>query len=57
MNPKKADDQHNLDELKKYMDLPAKDKLDYLEELNKFLDTATPEKNKIIWRKLKKMGW
>jgi hypothetical protein len=41
------------DQLRKYMLLTPKEKLDYLEELTKFLNAATPEKNKKIWEKLK----
>ncbi|MFH1874113.1 MAG: hypothetical protein ABH859_02880 [Pseudomonadota bacterium] len=58
---KKKDDQkceeYNVENLKKYMQLSATQKLEYLEELNKFLAAATPFKNKKVWEKLKKLGW
>ena len=48
---------HNIDQLKTYMQLPVEKKMEYLEQLNKFLDLATPLKNKKIWKRLKTMGW
>ena len=57
MNRKRNKAEYDIEALKRYMRLSAKKKLEYLEELNKFLSIATPEKNKKIWRKLKDMGW
>ena len=57
MKSNKTSNNFELDEIKRYMQLPAKKKLEYLEELNRFLSLAMPEKNKKIWRKLRELGW
>lgn len=57
MNRKRNKSEYDIEALKRYMKLSAKEKLEYLEELNKFLSIAIPEKNKKIWKKLKDMGW
>jgi|GEM_PF-2591428 hypothetical protein len=54
---KNADDYYNLDDLKNYMALPAKEKLNSLERLNAFFVKAVPAQNKAIWQRLKKIGW
>ncbi len=46
-----------VEKLKRFMILSPKEKLEYLEELNRFLSLAMPEKNKKIWKKLKELGW
>lgn len=43
----------DLDYLKRYCALSAKEKLEYLEELNRFLAAAMPEESKRIWAELK----
>ena len=40
--------------LKKWMDMPAEQKLEWLEEINIFLAKAVPEKNKEIIEKFRK---
>lgn len=57
MRKKQKDDYYNLDDLKAYMSMPAKDKLIYLAEINKFLSKITPLESKRNWEELKKRGW
>jgi hypothetical protein len=57
VKPKKRKYEVDVDQLKKFMPLTPKEKLEYLEELNKFLNLATPEENKKVWEKLKELGW
>lgn len=47
----------NDEDLKRYIDLPLEKKLEYLEEMNKFLDAVMPEENKKIARKLREEGF
>lgn len=44
-------------ELRVYMALTPKEKLDYLEQLSGFFNKAMPRKSKKIWDELKKRGW
>jgi len=39
---------YDRETLEKYMTMPARMKLQWLEEINRFLYQATPEKNKVI---------
>lgn len=52
----KIDCEYDVEDLKKYMDLPVKEKLQYLEEMNEFLSRVMPPESKRIWEELKKMG-
>ena len=45
------------EELKRYMALSAKEKLDFLEEMNQFFSKVIPDENKKIWSQLQKEGW
>jgi len=47
----------NLDDIKVYMQMSAKDKLYWLERVAKFLHKITPSKNKKIWERLKERGF
>ena len=51
------DDYFNTDDLKSYMALSAREKLNYLEEVNSFFRKVTPAESKKIWEELKKRGW
>ncbi|MCK4352497.1 hypothetical protein KAW65_03720 [candidate division WOR-3 bacterium] len=45
---------HSDEEIRKYMDWPAKTKLDWLEEINEFLYKAMPPENRKIMEKFRK---
>lgn len=47
----------DLEDIKVYMQMSAKDKLYWLERVAKFLHKITPSKNKKIWERLKKRGF
>lgn len=47
----------DIEDVKYFMSLSLKQKLQYLEELNSFFDKHTPAKNKKIWQKLKEQGF
>ena len=49
--------EYNDEELKRYMALSAKEKLDFLEEMNQFFSRVMPDQNKKIWSQLQKEGW
>ena len=50
-------EEYGIDDLKRYMDLPAKEKLEYLEQMNEFFSKAMPATSKKIWQELQKQGW
>lgn len=56
-NKRKSDEMFNLDDIKVYMQMSAKDKLRWLEKTAKFLHKITPAKNKKIWERLKERGF
>ncbi|MBI3583148.1 MAG: hypothetical protein HY096_04260 [Nitrospinae bacterium] len=56
-NKRKSDEIFNLDDIKAYMRMSAKDKLCWLERAVKFLHKITPAENKEIWEKLKERGF
>ncbi len=49
--------EYDLNELKIYRALPAKDKLHFLEQMNAFFQKAMPSRSKKAWEKLKQKGW
>lgn len=55
MKNKRSD--YEVKDLIKFMRLSPEKKLRFLEKLNRFLQKATPLKNKKIWEKLKEAGW
>lgn len=46
----------DLEFFKAYQALSAKEKLEYLEELNRFLDAAMSEESKRVWKELRVRG-
>ena len=54
---KRSVNQYNLEELKAYIALPAKKKLQFLEQMNAFFLKAMPSKSKTTWTKLRAKGW
>ncbi len=56
-NKRKSDEIFNLEDIKAYMQMSAKDKLCWLERVAKFLHKITPSKNKKIWKRLKERGF
>lgn len=51
------DNEFDIAELRYYMNLSAKEKLDYLEKMNRFLEKITPSQAKEIAKKLKERGY
>lgn len=45
------------EDLKSYIALPLRQKLQWLENMNHFLDRLMPPKNKKIWQRLKEKGF
>lgn len=56
-NVKNKKEEFDTEQMIRYMNLSAKKKLEYLEAMNNFLNMAMPAKSKLIWKKLKKLGW
>ena len=50
-------EEYDIKDLKRYMKLSAKEKLNYLEDVNIFLNKAMTAESKNIWEKLKRSGW
>ncbi|MBU2572802.1 MAG: hypothetical protein KKH28_01830 [Elusimicrobia bacterium] len=50
-------DMYDLADIKSYMTMPAKDKLDWLRDTAGFLQKITPAGSKKIWEKLKNKGF
>ena len=57
MRRKEKFDSHEDEQLRRYMALSPKKKLEYLEQMNQFLSAAMPAENKKIWQQLKTEGW
>ena len=58
MNKKRSNPgDHDLKDMKLYMNLPAKEKLKRLEEMNAFFLKTMSLKTRKIWTKLKRQGW
>ena len=53
----KKNNEYDVSDFKRYMALPAKEKLEFLEEMNEFLSKAMPAKSKKIWQELQELGW
>ncbi|MBI3308686.1 MAG: hypothetical protein HYZ79_04870 [Candidatus Melainabacteria bacterium] len=57
-NKNKIKDEYiNDEDLKRYIDLSPEKKLEYLEEMNLFLNAAMPPENKRIAKKLREEGF
>ena len=56
-NKRKSDEMFNLEDIKVYMQMSAKDKLRWLERAVKFLHKITPAENKKMWERLKERGF
>ena len=58
MNDKEFEENYySIEELKAYMNVPVSKKLDFLEEMNQFLDSIKPQKSKQFEEKLRQEGW
>ncbi|MBI3591795.1 MAG: hypothetical protein HY094_10510 [Candidatus Melainabacteria bacterium] len=51
------DEYINDEDLKRYIDLSPEKKLEYLNEMNQFLNAAMPPENKKIAQKLREEGF
>lgn len=47
----------DIEYIKQTMDMPARSKLEWLEEINAFVYKALPKKRIKIWEKVKKGGY
>ena len=52
-----VDEYFDIEDLKRYMSLSVEEKLNYLEEINRFLIEAMPAESKKAWEELKRQGW
>ena len=57
MRARKKVEEYKRSDLKKYLELSAEEKLNYLEKVNAFLNAFMPAKSKRIWKRLKKSNW
>ena len=58
MNDKEFEEKHySIEELRTYMNVSVSKKLDFLEEMNQFLDSIKPKKSKQFEEKLRQKGW
>jgi len=57
MKKKAAAQEFDLNQLRAYMAMSAREKLRFLEEMRGFLSKAMPSKSKAAWAKLKARGW
>ncbi len=58
MNDKEFEENYySIEELKSYMNVSVSKKLDFLEEMNQFLDSIKPEMSKKLEEKLRREGW
>jgi len=53
----KKNEMYDLNDIKAYMKMTAKEKLNWLEETTKFLQKVMPDSSKKIWEKLKQRGF
>jgi len=56
-NNKQKNEMYDLNDIKAYMKMTAKEKLNWLEETTKFLQKVMPDSSKKIWEKLKQRGF
>ena len=56
-NEENIDEYFDIEDLKRYMSLSVEKKLNYLEEINRFLMEAMPAESKKAWEELKRQGW
>jgi len=58
MNDKEFEENYySIEELRSYMKVPLSKKLDFLEEMNQFLNSIKPKVSKELEEKLKQEGW
>lgn len=58
MNDKEFEENYySIEELKTYMNVSVSRKLDFLEEMNQFLDSIKPTRSKQFEEKLRQEGW
>lgn len=50
-------DDYNIDDLLKYKKLPVSKKIDYLDEMNEFLEKLVPQDRQRRWEELKRKGF
>ncbi|MEK7845472.1 MAG: hypothetical protein AAB257_00720 [Nitrospinota bacterium] len=53
----KSSKMFDSEDIKAYMQMPAKDKLYWLEKMKKFLNRITPAQNNEVWEKLRDKGF
>lgn len=52
-----TEEEFDLERIKHFISLPVRKKLQYIEDLQGFLQRTMPERSKKIWEKLKKEGF
>ncbi len=58
MNNKEFEENYyKIEDIKSYMNVPISKKLEFLGEMNKFLDGFMSQESKMIQEKLKEQGW
>ena len=57
MEKRKKSNDYDLEMIRRYRALPAREKLKWLEQANLFFMTATPAKKKAAWKILRLRGW
>ena len=58
MNDKEFEENYyNIEDLKSYMKVPVSKKLDFMVEMNEFLDSLKSEKTKKLEEKIRQEGW
>ena len=58
MNDKEFEENYySIEDLKSYMKVPVSKKLDFIVEMNEFLDSFKSEKTKNIEEKIRQEGW
>ena len=58
MNDKEFEENYyRIEDLKSYMKVPVSKKLDFIAEMNEFLDSFKSEKTKKLEEKIRQEGW
>ena len=58
MNDKEFEENYySIEDLKSYMKVPVSRKLDFIAEMNEFLDSFKSERTKKIEEKIRQEGW
>jgi|WetSurMetagenome_2_1015567.scaffolds.fasta_scaffold1772633_1 hypothetical protein len=56
-NKDNTNEDFDIEDIKRYINISVEKKLNYLEEINDFFNETIPQKNKDTWKMLKQEGW